>query len=376
MDQTTESKNKERVLEAFDTRFDNQVLGTFALYRPEPCVPTEADLALIEGAGVIARIAIERQRSQEVLRTALNDIEKLEAKRPTAAEQVPSEIVTKWQEIVNLLAEIMHVPAALVMQVEPPNIKVFVSSESVRNPYEHGELASLNSGLYCETVMKTRQPLLVPDALVDEEWKSNPDIKLGMISYLGFPISWPNGEVFGTICVLDDKKNDHSELHKKLLSQFRDLIQEDLRWLTDVAIHQIVDVIPVMIGVMKPDGTLLCVNKNVLDYTGLSIHDSMQVEAIDFLPRVHPGDIERLVRSAEGDARKQTVRVRRKNPARGWAYRWFLAQFNPLLDEQGRVIRWYLRRQTSTIVPERKKELATKIWRCENKSIEIRCLRT
>jgi PAS domain S-box-containing protein len=40
---------------------DNQVLGTFALYCPEPCVPTEAELALIEGAGAIARIAIERQ---------------------------------------------------------------------------------------------------------------------------------------------------------------------------------------------------------------------------------------------------------------------------------------------------------------------------
>ena len=364
-DQTTESKNKERVLEAFDTRFDNQVLGTFALYRPEPCVPTEADLALIEGAGAIARIAIERQRSQEVLRTALNDIEKLEAKRPTAAEQVPSEIVTKWQEIVNLLAEIMHVPAALVMQVEPPNIKVFVSSESVRNPYEHGELASLNSGLYCETVMKTRQPLLVPDALVDEEWKSNPDIKLGMISYLGFPISWPNGEVFGTICVLDDKKNDHSELHKKLLSQFRDLIQEDLRWLTDVAIHQIVDVIPVMIGVMKPDGTLLCVNKNVLDYTGLSIDDSVQLEAIDFLPGVHPGDIERL----SEERRKAMLgnkpfafeeRIRREDGQ----YRWFLAQFNPLLDEQGRVVRWYA---TGTDIDDRVK--AEERTRNENQAL-------
>jgi PAS domain S-box-containing protein len=327
------------------------VLGTFALYCSEPCVPTEADLALIEGAGGIARIAIERQRSQEVSRTAPKDIEKLEAKRPTAAEQVPSEIVTKWQEIVNLLAKIMHVPAALVMQVEPPNIKVFVSSESARNPYEHGELASLNSGLYCETVMKTRQPLLVPDALVDEEWKSNPDIKLGMISYLGFPISWPNGEVFGTICVLDDKENDHSEPHKKLLSQFRDLIQEDLRWLTDVAIHQIVDVIPVMIGVMKPDGTVLCVNKNVLDYTGLSIDDAMQQEAIDFLPGVHPGDIERL----SEERRKAMLgnkpfafeeRIRREDGQ----YRWFLAQFNPLLDDQGRVIRWYL---TATDIDDR-----------------------
>jgi GAF domain-containing protein len=51
---------------------DNQVLGTFALYCPESRVPTEADLALIEGAGRIALIAIERQRSQEALRSALD----------------------------------------------------------------------------------------------------------------------------------------------------------------------------------------------------------------------------------------------------------------------------------------------------------------
>jgi hypothetical protein len=44
--------------------------------------------------------------------------------------EVPSEIVRKWQEIVNLLAEIIRVPSALIMRVEPPNIKVFVSNET------------------------------------------------------------------------------------------------------------------------------------------------------------------------------------------------------------------------------------------------------
>ena len=46
--------------------------------------------------------------------------------------EVPSEIVQKWQEIVNIIAEIIHVPSALIMKVEPPNIKVFVSSEFER----------------------------------------------------------------------------------------------------------------------------------------------------------------------------------------------------------------------------------------------------
>jgi GAF domain-containing protein len=145
--------------------------------------------------------------------------------------EVPLEIVRKWQEIVNLLAEIISVPSALIMRVEPPTIKVFVASESNGNPYEPDEVASLNTGLYCETVMNTRQPLLVPDALNDETWNANPDIKLGMISYLGVPIIWPDGEIFGTICVLDNKENAYSELYLRLLVQWREVVQADLKWL-------------------------------------------------------------------------------------------------------------------------------------------------
>jgi len=143
--------------------------------------------------------------------------------------QVPTQIVQKWQEIIDLLAEILHVPSALIMKVEHPNIRVFVSSESEGNPYERDELACLNTGLYCETVMKTRELLRVPNALVDQEWKANPDIKLGMVSYMGFPVAWPNGDIFGTICVLDSKPNGYSEQFRKLLFQCREVLQADLK---------------------------------------------------------------------------------------------------------------------------------------------------
>src|SRR6516162_8349536 len=125
--------------------------------------------------------------------------------------EVPFETVQKWQEIVNIVAEIMHVPSALVMKVEPPNIKVFVSSESNSNPYERNEVAPLNTGLYCETVMKTRQSLLVPDALRDEEWTSTPDRKLGMISYLRCPVRRPRRRLCGAIRVRDRRHTSDSD---------------------------------------------------------------------------------------------------------------------------------------------------------------------
>jgi len=148
--------------------------------------------------------------------------------------QVPSDIAQKWQGMVDLVAEIMHVPSALIMKVEDPNIRVFVASKSKGNPWKRDEVAALSGGTYCETVMQSRQLLHVPDALQDDEWKSNPDVELGMISYLGLPISWPDGEIFGTICVLDNKKNEYSEVYRKLLLHCRDVSQADLRSLITV----------------------------------------------------------------------------------------------------------------------------------------------
>ncbi len=147
---------------------------------------------------------------------------------------VPQEVIQKWQRIVNIMAEIMDVPAALIMKVELPYIKVFRSSKTRNNPYTVGAKEHLyGSGLYCEHVVKTKKKLSVPNALRDKHWDKNPDIKLGMISYLGFPLLWPDGEVFGTICALDSKENGHNKTYEELILQFKELIEAHLGLLHD-----------------------------------------------------------------------------------------------------------------------------------------------
>ncbi len=142
---------------------------------------------------------------------------------------VPNDILEGWQEIADILAEMVGTPAALIMRFVDPHIEVFVSSNSEGNPYHPGDKEILlGSGLYCETVIKVRDMLLVPDALANEKWKNNPDIKLNMISYLGFPILLPNKKPFGTICVLDDKSNEYSKTTEKLMLKFRNLIESHL----------------------------------------------------------------------------------------------------------------------------------------------------
>ena len=68
----------------------------------------------------------------------------------------------------------------------------------------------------------------MPDALADENWKNNPDTKRNMISYLGFPLLLPNKTAFGTICALDNKRNEYSAILEKLIQHFKVLIETHL----------------------------------------------------------------------------------------------------------------------------------------------------
>lgn len=129
----------------------------------------------------------------------------------------------------------MHVPSAVVTKLEPPHCthyRTLVSSNSKGNPFPIDELFSMDIGTFCETVIKNREPLLVINALEDDQWKSAPEIGVGMVSYLGFPVSWPDGRMFGTICVLDDKANRYSDLYREILLHCRDVLQGDLQTLT------------------------------------------------------------------------------------------------------------------------------------------------
>ena len=141
--------------------------------------------------------------------------------------RIPDEVISQWQGAVDLLAEATKVPSALIMKMDRPYIEVFLSSATEGNPYERGGREHLN-GLYCERVINTRAMLKVPDAPSDEEWKDNPDVELGMISYMGLPLLWPGGEPFGTICVLDSQPNAYSHLFERILGQFRVLVEGDL----------------------------------------------------------------------------------------------------------------------------------------------------
>ncbi|HEU0253063.1 MAG TPA: PAS domain-containing protein, partial [Pyrinomonadaceae bacterium] len=98
--------------------------------------------------------------------------------------------------------------------------------------------------------------------------------------------------------------------------------------------------IPTFIAVSKPDGSILWANKAGLDYHGITLRD---VQKEDFRSRFyHPDGDENLRKECE-EALKHPYQFEYEQRALGkdGKYRWFLVRFNPMLDDQGRIDRWY-----------------------------------
>jgi PAS domain S-box-containing protein len=141
---------------------------------------------------------------------------------------VPAEYVRLWQAIVDSIATIFAVPVALITRVHAKELEVLVRNSSENNPFQPGEMLALNEGHYCEQAMIDRNLTEVVDATQESEWSDNPALAFGLRSYLGIPLLWPNGETFGTLCLMSEKPSRFDQKNKETLFGFKDIIERDM----------------------------------------------------------------------------------------------------------------------------------------------------
>jgi transcriptional regulator with GAF, ATPase, and Fis domain len=140
---------------------------------------------------------------------------------------IPSQIVEIWQRIVDSISALLSVPSLMINRLEPTVLEVFRSNISSDNPVPSGTRKPL-LGVYCETTAKMRGKNKVEDARKDPQWVDSRGAKAGIFSYLGFPVFWPNGEIFGTICAIDTKANKWVEPSDTLLKTIKDAVEAHL----------------------------------------------------------------------------------------------------------------------------------------------------
>ncbi len=105
------------------------------------------------------------------------------------------------------------------------------------------------------------------------------------------------------------------------------------------ALSLTISTIPAMVWSTRPDGMLDSWNQPFLDYAGVAFEE---IEGDGFYRLFHPDDLEHL-RSTWNevvDSRRPKEVEGRMRGADG-QYRWFAFRQNPLLDDDGNVLKWY-----------------------------------
>ena len=109
---------------------------------------------------------------------------------------------------------------------------------------------------------------------------------------------------------------------------------------SDRELRQLLDLTPQHLAEFGPRGSRLYANQAALDYYELTLGEWQNAEPYSLL---HPEDAERVKietpnRFRIGSPYDSEMRLRRKDGQ----YRWFLFHFNPMLDEQRHITRWYV----------------------------------
>jgi formate hydrogenlyase transcriptional activator len=129
-------------------------------------------------------------------------------------------------------------------------------------------------------------------------------------------------------------------------------------------LRQIVEFAPTHVFVLSSKGAGIYASRVVLDYYGLTMDQWLA----DGVPQriVHPEDVHRYLTQRDKGLAGTTpfeLDVRRRRT--DGTYRWFVSRFNPMHDEKGNILRWYV---AQTDIEEAK----TAAQRTENENLALR----
>jgi len=117
---------------------------------------------------------------------------------------------------------------------------------------------------------------------------------------------------------------------------------------SEMELRQTLDLAPQLICVIGPRFEPLYANRTSLEYLGVTLDEWRQRGA-----EIHPDDAEPLKALAERSwSTGVPFEFEKRLRGSDGSYRWFLARYNPVQDEEGRISRWYI---ACTDIDERKR---------------------
>jgi diguanylate cyclase (GGDEF)-like protein len=133
--------------------------------------------------------------------------------------KVPANTVTKWQHALELAAQLLEVDSIAILRLEGEELNLLVSNNTLLN---------LGDELLSQAVIRQSQKLYLPDIQQFPEWiEFITDVQSTQV-YLGFPLYWVDGTLFGVFRLLHTQPKTFSAQQFKLIEQFKTTIDKDL----------------------------------------------------------------------------------------------------------------------------------------------------
>lgn len=143
---------------------------------------------------------------------------------------------SEFNDIVETVKTALRCPVAIVSILDEDR-QVFAAHVGLPAPWaERGETPLTHS--FCQHVVDDKKPFIVGDATMHERVRENLAIRdLGVISYMGVPVTLPDGTIIGAIAAIDGQPRDWSHSELGLLTQFAKIasnhiatLVSDRRW--------------------------------------------------------------------------------------------------------------------------------------------------
>ena len=82
---------------------------------------------------------------------------------------------------------------------------------------------------FCQYVVATGEPLVLPDVRLDDRTKDNPSIQAhGVVAWAGYPVHTPDGQVLGTFCVVDTQRRDWTPMDVRVLDVLAKAVSSEI----------------------------------------------------------------------------------------------------------------------------------------------------
>lgn len=141
--------------------------------------------------------------------------------------EIPSGLLGRWQGLLRNYADLLELSAARVLRLQDGTWHLMAAAGPAADRLEAGPVVAAAPPFAQELMLA--QKLVCSESCGDNDFILNHQGRnYGVQSYIGIPVYWPSGSLFGVLDAVNDRPRQFTDAERRLMVQIRDDIEDHL----------------------------------------------------------------------------------------------------------------------------------------------------